>query len=119
MTALAEPRGFDFDGLARILSAAGAARCRSLTVEESFIFLTIGYLSLSEWGAGYVVRHVPCADVGAVLNIPKETVRRKANLLSERGLVSKNSHGVAVAKIGEWVELAAAMLPKNREPVKN
>ena len=88
---------------------------RSLTVEEIFIFLTIGYLGLSEWGAGFVVRHVPCADVGAVLNIPKETVRRKANLLSERGLVSKNSHGVAVARIGEWLDLATAMLPKSRE----
>ena len=109
-----ERPAIDRENLARILATAGAARARRLTLEETFIFLAIGHLGLSATRSGYAVKPVPCADIAALLKIPKETVRRKAQSLEILGLVAKNSRGVALDKIDEWLDLAAAMLPSKR-----
>ncbi len=109
-----ERPAIDRENLARILETAGAARARRLTLEETFIFLAIGYLGLSSTRSGYAVKPVPCADIAALLKIPKETVRRKALSLEILGLVAKNSRGVALDNVDEWLDLAAAMLPRGR-----
>lgn len=98
--------------LGRLLQALGDARRRRLTLEEAFIFLAAGQLGLSSNRIGFAVRPVPCGEIATLLSIPKETVRRKAISLEILGLVSRNSRGVAVEKLDDWLELAAALAPR-------
>ncbi len=105
----------DFDALSgklnQMLSAFGSARLRrGLTADEVLIFLAAGQLSLTPDEETQAARPVTYVAISYLLNIPKETVRRKAQHLIELGLVECTPHGITVADAGNWHSFASSLL---------
>ena len=97
--------------LEKVLRAVGAARARQqLSVDEAFIFLVAGYRGVSKSRSGVTIRAVSCIDIANILNIPRETVRRKAATLVGLQLASMTSRGILIENLDEWRLLAEAML---------
>jgi len=105
----------DFEALSgkvnQMLSAFGSARSRrGLTADEVLIFLAAGQLSFMPEEPGQPAKPVTYIAISYLLNIPKETVRRKAQRLIELGLVESTSQGITVADAGSWSAFAASLL---------
>ncbi|WP_148213049.1 hypothetical protein [Methylocella silvestris] len=100
------------ESLGRFLRAIGEARARRrLTVEEALIFLAVGYLGISEAKSGIVtIRPVSCVDIAAILEIPRETVRRKAIALAETKVVSMSARGIIIVELDQWREFVEQIL---------
>jgi CRP-like cAMP-binding protein len=106
------PLDVNTKNLARILGVAGAARRLRMSIDEAFIFMAIGHLGISLSRAGFAVKPISCADVAQLLGIPKETVRRKALRLVALGLISKNTKGLTIDKIDDWLDFVGAVTPE-------
>jgi hypothetical protein len=105
----------DFEALSgkvnQMLSAFGTARSRrGLTADEVLIFLAAGQLSIVPEDQAHTAKPVTYVSISYLLNIPKETVRRKALRLIELGLVESTSHGITVADPGGWQAFAVSLL---------
>lgn len=105
----------DFEALSgkinQMLSAFGSARLRrGLTADEVLIFLAAGQLSLIPGDVPQATRPVTYVAISYLLNIPKETVRRKAQRLIELGLVECTAHGITVVDAGNWHTFASSLL---------
>jgi hypothetical protein len=105
----------DFDALSgkvnQMLSAFGTARSRrGLTADEVLIFLAAGQLSIVAEDQAHTAKPVTYISISYLLNIPKETVRRKALRLIELGLVESTSHGITVADVNSWQSFASTLL---------
>ncbi len=105
----------DFEALSgkinQMLSAFGSARSRrGLTADEVLIFLAAGQLSFIPEEPAQAAKPVTYIAISYLLNIPKETVRRKALHLIELGLVECTQQGITVADAGSWRSFAAALL---------
>lgn len=109
---LMEPLDVNHENLARILGAASAARRCRMSIEEAFIFMAIGHLGVTRTRSGFAIKPVPCADIAQLLDMPRETVRRKAMRLVVLGLVSKGFKGVAIDSIEDWLDFVGAVAPK-------
>jgi len=95
----------------RLLSGFSLARGRhNLTAEDVLVFLAIGQLGIVKSGAILTLRPIAYAEVSALLQIPKETIRRKATRLIEMDMIYLTSRGVIVKNVEEWSSLAASML---------
>lgn len=98
----------------KILRAFGEVRAADrLTADEVLIFLALGHLGQSATSRGVVIRPVPCVDIADVLNIPKETVRRKVAVLVERGLVASTTRGALVHDPEKWRLVAESVANLN------
>ena len=73
------------------------------------IFLAAGQLSLMPEEA-QAAKPVTYVAISYLLNIPKETVRRKALHLIELGLVESTPQGIMVADANSWHSFASALL---------
>jgi hypothetical protein len=105
----------DFEALSgkvnQMLSAFGTARLRrGLTADEILIFLAAGQLSFMPGEPVQAGKPVTYVAISYLLNIPKETVRRKAQRLIELGLVESTPQGITVADAGSWRTFAASLL---------
>ena len=105
----------DFEALSgkvnQMLSAFGTARSRrGLTADEVLIFLAAGQLSIMPEEQGQALKPVTYVAISYLLNIPKETVRRKAQHLIELGLVECTTQGVMVADVNAWQAFASTLL---------
>ena len=105
----------DFEALSgkvnQMLSAFGTARLRrGLTADEVLIFLAAGQLSIMPEDQAQTAKPVTCVAISYLLNIPKETVRRKALHLIELGLVESTTQGIMVADVNSWRSFASALL---------
>ncbi len=95
----------------RMLSAFGTARLRrGLTADEVLIFLAAGQLSIMPGELAQAAKPVTYVAISYLLNIPKETVRRKALRLIELGFVESTSQGITVADINSWYSFASSLL---------
>jgi hypothetical protein len=95
----------------QMLNAFGSARSRrGLTADEVLIFLAAGQLSFMPEEAAQAAKPVTYIAISYLLNIPKETVRRKAQHLIELGLVESTSQGITVADTNSWRSFASALL---------
>jgi len=80
-----------------------------MTPDEVLIFLALGHLEqarTSKWGE---TRPVTCLDLAELLNIPKETVRRRVASLVELELATLTTRGVVMKNGNEWRNIAEAM----------
>jgi hypothetical protein len=94
----------------KVLRTFGAARGREgLTADELLIFLALGHLRQSTASNHIFIRPVTCLDLAAVLNIPKETVRRKVARLVELQLAEATTRGVLIQDKEEWRRLAESI----------
>jgi len=105
----------DFEALSgkvnQMLGAFGSARSRrGLTADEVLIFLAAGQLSFMPEEPAQAAKPVTYIAISYLLNIPKETVRRKAQHLMELGLVESTPLGITVADTGSWRSFAASLL---------
>lgn len=105
----------DFEALSgkvnQMLSAFGTARSRrGLTADEVLIFLAAGQLSIVPEDQAQTAKPVTYVSISYLLNIPKETVRRKALHLIELGLVKSTSQGITVADVSSWQSFASSLL---------
>ena len=105
----------DFEALSgkvnQMLSAFGSARSRrGLTADEVLIFLAAGQLSIMPEDQSQPARPVTYIAISYLLNIPKETVRRKALRLIELGLVESTSQGITVTDVNSWQSFASSLL---------
>jgi hypothetical protein len=105
----------DFEALSgkvnQMLSAFGTARLRrGLTADEVLIFLAAGQLSIMPEDQAQAAKPVTYVAISYLLNIPKETVRRKALHLIELGLVECTTQGIMVADVNSWHSFASALL---------
>jgi hypothetical protein len=105
----------DFEALSgkvnQMLSAFGSARSRrGLTSDEVLIFLAAGQLSFMPEEPAQAAKPVTYVAISYLLNIPKETVRRKAQHLIELGLVESTPQGITVADASSWRSFAASLL---------
>ena len=95
----------------QMLSAFGSARSRrGLTADEVLIFLAAGQLSFMPEEPAPAAKPVTYIAISYLLNIPKETVRRKARHLIELGLVESTPQGITVADSNSWRSFASALL---------
>jgi hypothetical protein len=91
----------------KVLRAFGEARGRNgLTADEVLIFLALGRLGQTATSHGVSIRPVTCLDLAQVLNIPKETVRRKVARLVEMELAEATTRGVLIQNEDEWRRLS-------------
>ena len=94
----------------KMLRAFGRAREQDrMTSDEALIFLALGHLGQTATSTGMVIRPVTCLDLADLLNIPKETVRRKVSRLVEMQLVMSTTRGVFMENEVEWRRLAEAI----------
>jgi DNA-binding MarR family transcriptional regulator len=94
----------------KMLRAFGRAREQErMTSDETLIFLALGHLGQTATSTGMVSRPVTCLDLADLLNIPKETVRRKVSRLVEMQLVMSTTRGVLMENEAEWRRLAEAI----------
>lgn len=94
--------------IGRALRHFGAARkMRGLDADDLLIVLALGHLGL-RLTAGRLreIAPVSCADVSRLLDIPKETVRRKAARLAAAELVEVNGRGVRLRDIALFLQLS-------------
>jgi hypothetical protein len=90
-----------------LLRAFGEARGGGrMTAEEVLIFLAIGHLGQTASRNGVFIRPVTCIDIAQMLNIPKETVRRKLVRLVDLALAEAATRGVLIKNQDEWRRLA-------------
>lgn len=95
--------------LETILRAMSDARRRlTLTADEALIFLALGQFGLAPSSAGLVLSPVTCSSISDLLNMPKESVRRKASHLLEIGLAVHTTRGIMLKNVDEWRRFAAA-----------
>jgi len=80
-----------------------------LGAEEAMIFLGIGALSLTSSGGFFVISPVTIRHLSEQLNIPRETVRRKAAFLVSRGYVVAKRQGLSIQNIDAWLNLARTL----------
>jgi hypothetical protein len=96
--------------IGKILRAFGASRGRDqMTADEVLIFLALGHLGQSTASNNVFIRPVTCLDLSGVLNIPKETVRRKVARLVELKLVESTARGILLQNQDEWRRLAESI----------
>jgi hypothetical protein len=94
----------------KVLRALGAARgSERLTADEVLIFLALGHLGQSAASNSVFIRPVTCIDLADVLNIPKETVRRKVARLVELQLAEATTRGILLQNQEEWRRLAESV----------
>lgn len=94
----------------KMLRAFGKAREHDrMTSDEALIFLALGHLGQTATSTGMVIRPVTCLHLADLLNIPKETVRRKVSHLLELELVTSTTRGVLMENEMEWRRLAEAI----------
>ncbi len=74
------------------------------------IFLAAGQLSFMPEEPAQAARAVTYVAISYLLNIPKETVRRKAQHLIELGLVKSTPQGITVADTNSWRSFASSLL---------
>ncbi len=79
-----------------------------LTADETLIFLALGQLGLAASSAGFAISPVTCSDIARLLNMPKESVRRKASRLVDIDLATHTTRGILLKNVDEWRHLAAA-----------
>jgi hypothetical protein len=87
----------------------GARRRWNLAPDEALIFLALGRAGLSSSSAGVTITPVPRRDLSRMLNIPKETVRRKTARLVEIELATATTRGILIKNVDAWRELAEAI----------
>jgi len=93
--------------VSKILRAFGEARGRGgMTSDEVLIFLAVGHMGQTVNSVGVLNRPVTCLDLGVMLCIPKETVRRKVTRLVELRLAKITRRGVLIQDNDEWHKLA-------------
>jgi hypothetical protein len=94
----------------KVLRAFGKAReLDQMTADEALIFLALGHLGQTATSTGVAIRPVTCLDLAELLNIPKETVRRKVARLVDMQLVTSTTRGVLMENDVEWRRLAEAI----------
>jgi hypothetical protein len=94
----------------KVLRAFGETRARHrMTADEVLIFLALGHLGLVPNSHGVALRPITCLDLADILNIPKETVRRKVARLAELELVETTTRGAIIQNHEEWRRLAEAI----------
>jgi hypothetical protein len=97
--------------VARFLRGFSSARKRSgLTADEVLIFFAIGHLSASALRDIVLVRPVKLVDVAVMLNIPKETVRRKSMRLVDIDYVSMSREGVRIRQLDVWIRMFESII---------
>jgi hypothetical protein len=91
----------------KVLRLFGRARAADgMTADEVLIFLALGHLDkvvTSKWGE---TRPVTCLDLAELLNIPKETVRRRVARLVELDLATLTKRGALMKNGNEWRKIA-------------
>lgn len=95
-------------GLLRALSSAPGPQ--TLAIDETVIFLAIGALGLTIERPLASRRPVSFAEVAALTNIPRETVRRKAGRLADHGLLERTGGGLSIKDLGRWMEISGRLL---------
>jgi hypothetical protein len=96
--------------LGKILRAFGHARGRGhMTADEVLIFLALGHLGQTANSIGVSIRPVTNLDLAELLQIPKETIRRKTSRLVELQLAEATTRGVLIRNQEEWRRLASSI----------
>lgn len=96
--------------IARLLAAFGAARMkRGLSADETLIYLAVGRLGIANVAGEAKAIPVRCQDVGELLKMPRETIRRKSERLEMKELVKISNHGLLIVDIDEWVRFAGTL----------
>ncbi len=94
----------------KLLRAFGETREGDrLTSEDALIFLALGHLGQTPTRTGVVIRPVTCLDIAALLNIPKETVRRKVARFVDMELVTSTTRGALIENQDKWSRLAESI----------
>jgi len=93
-----------------LLRAIGTARKEyGLAAEEMLIFLAVGRLGLRRVSYAATIWPVTCLEISELLEIPRETVRRKTGRLIKCGLVSATGRGFLLNDIAHWRRLAGQL----------
>lgn len=97
--------------IGRALRHFGAARKQQgLDADDVLILLALGHLGLRLSGGRLrEIAPASCADVSKLLDIPKETVRRKAARLAAAELVEVNARGVRLRDVALFQELSEVL----------
>jgi hypothetical protein len=96
----------------KLLRAFGETRARQqMAADEVLVFLALGCLAQAPNSHDVSVRRVTRLELAEVLNIPKETVRRKVARLAEMQLVEATTYGIFVQDEDEWRRLAEMIAP--------
>lgn len=92
------------------LRAVGHARKQhGLAADEVLIFLALGQLGLRSSSESKTVWPVTCHEISELLQIPRETVRRKAARLIENDLVAVTGRGFLLKNIERWQKFVALL----------
>jgi hypothetical protein len=93
--------------LGELLELIGRSRRDDdMTADDVIIVLAIGHLSISETRFGLVLTSTTCIDVTRLVGIPRETVRRRAARLAERGVLEVSGRGLRLIDIAAWQSLS-------------
>lgn len=103
--------GVDFLAVGRLISAIGVSRTkRGLDADDVFVLLAAGWLSVFDDPTGVLVRPTTCSEIGKVLGMPRETVRRRVLSLADRSYLTVEPKGVRLSDVTTWRRLAATIV---------
>lgn len=93
--------------LSWLQAIGGARRQHGLAAEEALIFLAVGQLGLRFSNDATMVWPVTCLEISDLLQIPRETVRRKTGRLIENDWVAVTGRGFVLKNVEQWRKFAA------------
>jgi len=89
--------------IGRLLGGFGAARMKKgLSADEALIYLAVGRLGIANIAGARKAIPVRCQDVGELLKMPRETIRRKSERLETKEMVTISSGGLIISDMEDW-----------------
>lgn len=83
-----------------------------LDYDEVLIFMALGGHNFEPGSEGLMyVKPASIVSLVSLLDMPRETLRRKLLLLEDRGLVQRNGGGYVVKNLRDWLVFEELLIP--------